>query len=193
MPKKTKKPSALPDLISRLVPDRLEEAYSSVEDYLGAHAHLPGGQAARLAEATGELIDRCGESVQAILYDLLCNKKSSLHQTTEGALGNGVKAAVGVLVSVLVAQFALAPAVALVVATLAVKVIATQGEQALCKELAKRDRAQARASEKATGKVSGARRAKPKRRITSKHPSERNGSRKQPAQTRRKGAQKESA
>jgi hypothetical protein len=189
MSRKTKKPLSLPDLISRLVPDRLEEAYNSVEDYLSAHAHLPGDQAARLTEAIGELVDRSGESVQVVIYELLCNKESSLHKTTEGALSNGAKAAMGVLVPVLVAQFALAPAVALVVAALAVKVIAAKGEQALCEELAKRAAAQAKAKRKTTRRATGTRRSKSKQKTAARRPPGKSGSMKRPGRTRRKETQ----
>jgi hypothetical protein len=184
MSKKTQaRKRSLSDLIARLVPDRLEEACDDVETYLGAYAHLPGDQAARLAEALGELIDHCGESVQTAVYALLCDRKSSLHKTTEGALSSGVKAAVGVLVPVLVAQFALAPAVALVVATLGVKVIATQGERTLCEELVKRAHAQT-----AVGRSrKGTRRCGPQRRTIAKRPTGRAGAKRSPARKRRKG------
>ena len=176
---------SLSGLISRLVPDRLEEACDDIESYFGAYAHLPGDQVARLAEAIGELIDHCGESVQTAVYELLC-RKSNLRKTTEGALNSGVKAAVGVLVPVLVAQFALAPAVAVVVATLVVKVIAAQGERTLCEELAKRTRA------RTTARGKGARRSSPQRRTAAKRPARRAGAKKSPARTRRRGTEGES-
>jgi hypothetical protein len=186
------KKRSLSGLISRLVPDRLEEAYDDIENYLSACARLPGDQVACLAQVVGELVDRFGESVQAALYEFLCDRESALHKTTEGALGGGMKAAVAVLVPLLVAQFALAPAVALVVATLVVKVIATQGEQTLCEELTKRAHARATARGKASSRSGkGTRRPGPQRR-TAKRTAKKAGTRRSVARTRRRGTERKS-
>jgi hypothetical protein len=79
-----------------------------------------------------ELIRDHGEPVRNALYALLCDQESPLRKIADTSLADNGKSAVGLLVPVLVAQFTLAPAVALLVATLVLKAVMAGGEKAVC-------------------------------------------------------------
>ncbi len=83
-----------------------------------------------------ELLNKFGAQVEPALYALLCDKKSPTRATVDKALKGGGASATTMLVPLLVAQFALAPAVAALVAAVAVQAIASTGQEKLCKELA---------------------------------------------------------
>jgi len=74
--------------------------------------------------------------VEPALYALLCDKKSSTRATVDKALKGGASSATAILAPLLITQFALAPAVAAVVAAVAVQAVATAGQKKLCQELA---------------------------------------------------------
>lgn len=90
-----------------------------------------------------ELLDKVGDRAEPILYTLLCDPDNPLRKTVDETLRNGTKSAIVALIPLLIAQFALAPAVAVVVAGFIVKTLAGKGQEKLCEELA-----QARASKK---------------------------------------------
>lgn len=85
-----------------------------------------------------DLLERMGDKVEPALYALLCDTENPLRKTTDDALHNGTRSAIAALVPLLIAQFALAPAVAVVVAGFAVKTLASKGQNKLCEELAAR-------------------------------------------------------
>jgi hypothetical protein len=97
------------------------------------------------AKTTQELLEKMGDKAEPILYALLCDEQNPLRKTVDEALHGGTKSAIAVLVPLLVAQFALAPAIAVVVAGFVVKTLASKGQEKLCKELsearAKKDKA----------------------------------------------------
>ena len=78
---------------------------------------------------------KVGDQIEPILYQILCDPKNALRRTVDNALQDGTKSAVLVLAPLLIAQFALAPAVAGVVAAIVVKALATRGQKKLCDEL----------------------------------------------------------
>ena len=138
------KKSALNDFAAMIVPDRIEEAYGRVEEYFDSHLNLSFDSPEGVSGVIDELIRQSGEPVRNALYNLLCEPESELRSKTQSALGGGVKSAVGLLVPLLSAQFALAPAVALLVATLVIKALTSSGEKAVCEELAQQHRKTAR-------------------------------------------------
>ena len=85
-----------------------------------------------------DLISKFGGQVEPALYALLCDKKSPTRLKVDKALKGGTQSAVALLVPLLIAQFALAPAVAALVAAVAVQAIASAGQERLCEELAER-------------------------------------------------------
>jgi|GEM_PF-2256680 len=82
------------------------------------------------------LLKKFGAEVEPALYALLCDKKSSTRATVDKALKGGASSATAILAPLLITQFALAPAVAAVVAAVAVQAVATAGQKKLCQELA---------------------------------------------------------
>jgi len=102
-----------------------------------------------------DLMDKLGDKAEPILYALLCNEQNPLRKTVDEALRGG-KSGVAVLVPLLIAQFALAPAVAAVVAGFVVKTLASKGQEKLCEELA-----EARSRKEKTKRRARSRRPKP--------------------------------
>ena len=96
-----------------------------------------------------ELLGKFGAQVEPALYALLCDKKSPTRLKVDKAVKGGTQSAVALLVPLLIAQFALAPAVAALVAAVAVQAIASAGQERLCEELAER---QAEAEQTPTSK-----------------------------------------
>jgi hypothetical protein len=86
--------------------------------------------------------------------------------TVDNALRNGTRSAVVVLIPLLIAQFALAPTVAVSVAGVLVRTIATKGQEKLCEELAEarlaKTRVKRHVAAKPEIKSTGARKAKPR-------------------------------
>ena len=124
--------------MSLLIPDALEEAYADAEEFIVTRTGRSGQTAiAELANDSHRLIAQFGKPVELALFALLC-QDSKLQPTLNEALGGGVKSGVALVVPILVGQFALAPTVALVVATLVIKTFATRGQKALCMELESR-------------------------------------------------------
>jgi hypothetical protein len=66
------------------------------------------------------------------LYEVLCNKHNPQHQDLVEALLDGLKMLAATLAPALVAQAAALPAIAIVVATIAAKMIAEAGLEAVC-------------------------------------------------------------
>ena len=83
------------------------------------------------------LIEQFGRPVELALFALLC-QDSELRPALDKAADGGVKFGIALIVPILVGQFVLAPAVALVVATLVIKTFAAHGQKALCAELESR-------------------------------------------------------
>lgn len=139
------KKSPLNEFVSMIVPDRIEEAFERVDVYFTDHLNLSFDTPEGVSKVLYELISQNGEAVRKSLYALLCDPESSLRKIAgDSLLTGGVKSAVGVLVPLLVAQFALAPAVALLVATLVIKAVSAHGEKAVCEELTLQHRKAAR-------------------------------------------------
>lgn len=147
-----------------IVPDRIEEAYDRVDEYFTEHLKLSFDTPEGVTKVLNELIHDHGESVRKALYSLLCEPDSALRKMTTSLLAENGKSAVGQLVPVLVAQFALAPAVALLVATLVIRALASGGENAVCEGMILQHRkvsraTRAKAHAKATSAAPKARRS----------------------------------
>ena len=67
------------------------------------------------------------------LYDVLCNEDNEQHDELMTALEDGVKMLAAALAPTLVAQVAALPAIAIVVATIAAKEIASSGLEVACR------------------------------------------------------------
>lgn len=127
--------SPFSELVSLLMPDVLEKAHADAEEFIASRTGRSGQAAiAELVADSHNLIAQFGKPVEQALYALLC-QDSELRPTLNEALGGGVKSGVALVVPILVGQFALAPTVALVVATLVIKTFATRGQKTLCAEL----------------------------------------------------------
>ena len=127
--------SPIDDFVSMIVPDRIEEAFDRVENYFTEHLKLSFDSPEGVAGVLNELIRDHGPKVRRVLYALLCEENGALRPIVSGATASGAKSAVGFLVPVIAAQFALAPAVALLIATLVIKAVAASGEKSLCEEM----------------------------------------------------------
>jgi len=128
---------SLPNLAALIKPDKLQAVYAEVESFVGGYSRrLPLSEQAStdLTRELRSLTTRFGPPVEAALRALLC-EQGSLRNTVEKSLEGGAKSALGLVVPLLVAQFALAPTVALLVATLVIKALATHGQKKLCAEL----------------------------------------------------------
>jgi hypothetical protein len=137
--------SPINEFVSMIAPDRIGEAYERVEVYFTDHLNLSFDSPEGVAGVLDELIRQNGEPVRRSLYTLFCDPDSSLRKAAEESLlTGGVKSAVEVLEPLLAAQFSLAPAVALLVATLLIKAVAAHGEKAVCEELTQQHRKAAR-------------------------------------------------
>ena len=120
------------------MPDALEEAYADAEEFIVTRTGRSGQMSiVELVNDSHRLIAQFGKPVEQALFALLC-QDSKLRPTLNEALGGGGKSGVALVVPILVGQFALAPTVALVVATLVIKTFATRGQKALCTELESR-------------------------------------------------------
>jgi hypothetical protein len=135
---------AINEFVSMIVPDRVEEAFDRVDEYFTQHLQLSFDSPEGVAGVLNELIRQNGEVVRRALYALLCEENGTLRPLVSGATATGARSAVGFLVPVLAAQFALAPAVALLIATLVIKAVAANGEKAICEELTQTHRKAAR-------------------------------------------------
>ena len=194
------KKSALNEFVAMIVPDRIEEAYGRVETYFDEHLNLSFDSPQGVSGVIDELIRQNGEPVRNALYNLLCEPESAMRTATQTALGGGgVSSAVGVLVPLLVAQFAMAPAVALLVGTLVIKAFASSGEKAVCEELAQQHRKAARRLREAEQKKVERERPKIPRRTVKRKPEYREepsstaGTRVRPATDKPTGAQPNSS
>lgn len=126
------KKNPMTDFVSMIVPERIEEAYDRVDEYFTEHLKLSFETPEGVTTVLNELIRDHGEPVRKALYAMLCEQDSALRKMTITTFADSGTAAVGQLVPILVAQFSLAPAVALLVATLVVKAVSAHGEQAVC-------------------------------------------------------------
>jgi hypothetical protein len=126
---------ALPNLAVLIQPDKLQAVYAEVESFVGEYSRrFPEQASTDLTRELRSLTTRFGPPVEAALRALLC-EQGSLRNTVEQALEGGAKSALALVVPLLVAQFVLAPTVALLVATLVIKALATHGQKKLCAEL----------------------------------------------------------
>jgi len=126
---------SLPDLVLLVKPDKLQAVYAEVENFVGAYSRrLPEQASTDLVRDLRSLTSRYGPPAEAALRALLC-ERGSLRHSVEKALDGGVKSALALVVPLLVAQFALAPTVALLVAAFVIKTLATHGQKQLCAEL----------------------------------------------------------
>jgi len=126
---------SLPDLVSLVKPDKLQAVYVEVESFVGAYSHrLPEQATTDLTRELRSLTSRFGPPVEQALRALLC-EQGRWRNSVEKSLDGGVKSALTLVVPLLVTQFALAPTVALLVATFVIKALATHGQNKLCAEL----------------------------------------------------------
>jgi hypothetical protein len=126
---------SLPHLASLIKPDKLQAVCAEVESFIGGYSRrLPEQASTDLTRELRSLTTRFGPPVEAALRALLC-EQGSLRDAVEKSLEGGVKSALALVVPLLIAQFALAPTVALLVATLVIKALATHGQKKLCAEL----------------------------------------------------------
>lgn len=126
---------SFPNLASFIKPDKLQAVYTEVESFVGTYSRrLPEQASTDLVRDLRNLTTRFGPPVEAALRALLCDQ-GSLRNSVEKALEGGAKSGIALIVPLLIAQFALAPTVALLVATLAIKALATHGQNKLCAEL----------------------------------------------------------
>ena len=124
--------------VSFLVPDVLEQAHAEVEGFITTHTDRSAQHVtAELVADSHSLVAQFGKPVEQALSALLCDD-SELRPALNEALGGGVRSGVALVVPLLISSFALAPAVALVVATLVIKTFAARGQKALCAELESR-------------------------------------------------------
>jgi hypothetical protein len=145
MPRPSKpKKSALSEFALMIVPDRIEDAVDQVDAYFTDHFKLSFDTPEGVGGVLNELLRQNGDPVRKALYALLCDESGLFKSITGGVTSDGIKAGVGMLVPLLISQFALAPAVALLVATLVLKAVAANGQKALCEELAQQHRKTAR-------------------------------------------------
>ena len=127
------KKSPLTSFVSMIVPDRIEEAFGRVDEYFTEHLKLSFETPEGVTGVLNELIRDHGEPIRDALYALLCDPDNKLRKIVPvGMEDSGRAAAVGVLVPMLVAQFALAPAVALLVATLVIDASAANAQKTVC-------------------------------------------------------------
>jgi hypothetical protein len=127
------KKSPLTSFVSMIVPDRIEEAFDRVDEYFTEHLKLSFETPEGVTGVLNELIRDHGEPIRNALYALLCDPDNKLRKMVPvGLEASGRAAAVGVLVPALVAQFALAPAVALLVATLVIDASAANAQKTVC-------------------------------------------------------------
>ena len=83
-----------------------------------------------------DLIARFGNQVEPALYVLLCDKESETRAAVDKALKGGSFSATEVIVPLLISQFGLAPAVATMVAAVAIQAVSAAGQEKLCEVLA---------------------------------------------------------
>ena len=120
------------------MPDVLEQAYAEVEGFVTTHSDRAAQHVtADLAADAYRLIEQFGRPVELALSALLC-QDSELRPTLDKTMESGVKSGIAFIMPILVGQFVLVPAVALVVATLVIKTFAAHGQKALCAELESR-------------------------------------------------------
>ena len=96
----------------------------------------PFEQGLEVIKGVRELLGKFGAQVEPALYALLCDTQSPTREKVDQALKGGNHSAVSMLAPLLITQFTLAPAVAAVVAAVAVQAIAAAGKDKLCEVLA---------------------------------------------------------
>lgn len=142
--------------------DRIGDAFDRVGAYFTESLGLSFATPEGVSGVLNELIRQHGEPVRSALADLMCAPGSTLRPMLENAKAGSPDAMIAELVPVLSRRYALAPGAALLVATLVLKALAANGEQALCEELTRQHRKAARKQRsgeaRTQGKITAARR-----------------------------------
>jgi hypothetical protein len=124
------------DIIKAIVPDQLEAAYADVEKFVARKAkQFSDKEAKEFAALLKKLMDQSGTQAENALYYLLCDPTNVARADIKKAMENGTKAGIALVVTMLVGQFALAPATALIIASIVVKIVAAKGHEKVCAEL----------------------------------------------------------
>lgn len=137
MPTAPKLPS-LPNLFSLITPAQLDEARKALETFIATRTRqFTQRDWEELAKELNLLLTRFGTPVEKALYATLCDR-GEIRRLVDEAMGESVRAAVSLIVPLLVAQFALTPSIALLVASFIIKTLASKAQDRLCQELSKR-------------------------------------------------------
>ncbi len=99
-------------------------------------AAKPLGNGLDVIKGVRDLIARFGNRVEPALYVLLCDQESETRAAVDKALKGGSLSATAVIVPLLISQFGLAPAVATMVAAVAIQAVSAAGQEKLCEVLA---------------------------------------------------------
>ncbi len=91
-----------------------------------------------LVDTFENLFDKLGDQAEPILYALLCDAKHPLYQSMKDVATKGSNLAMLTLAPMIVANFAVTPALAALIVGVLIKTLATKGPDKLCEELAKR-------------------------------------------------------
>ena len=130
----------LPDLATLVSSKQLDDTRAAIEKFVALHVHTPNLRQVRLEELTkelNELLTSFGKPAEAALYSILC-EAGELRTLVDQTVSEGIRSALAFMVPLLVAQFALTPAVALLIATFVVKTFAIKAQEKLCAELSRR-------------------------------------------------------
>lgn len=134
-PSPAKKPT-FNDILKALIPDQVEAAYADVEKFVTHKARqFSDKEAKEFAATLKKLIDQSGAQVEKALYYMLCDPTNVARADIKKAMDNSTKAAIALVVTLLVGQFALAPATALILASIVVKIFAAKGQEKVCAEM----------------------------------------------------------
>ena len=128
------RPSPLESFSTVLAPDRIEEASARIDAYFDEHLHLSFSSLEGVSEVLTELIRDHGERMQHALEVLSCEEGGLSKLKIEPGEGDA-KPALGPVVTALANRFGLAPAVALLLATLMRRAAACGGEKVICEAL----------------------------------------------------------
>jgi len=130
----------LPDLTTLVNTKQIEETRTAIEKFVALHVRAPDIRQMRLEELVKEMSDlltKFGKPAEVALYSIIC-EGGELRTLVDQVVSEGIRSALGFIVPLLVAQFALTPAVALIIATFIVKTFAIKAQEKLCVELTRR-------------------------------------------------------
>ncbi len=97
-----------------------------------------------LVDTIENLFDKLGDQAEPILYALLCDDRHPLHRSMKDAAKKSGSLAMLTLAPMIVANFAVTPALAAMIVGVVIKAVATKGPDKLCEELAGKRRAKSK-------------------------------------------------